>query len=103
MDAAALRAIQAPIKERYKTNPSDAYITLTARGTLDDRPAIAQGSQVMDVRELSAGDIQFDGRGSRCDQQRSILEATAVVQFDGAAVGIDPQDAAAREQIDPSV
>ncbi|MBB3233335.1 OsmC family protein [Phyllobacterium endophyticum] len=37
MDAAALRAIQAPIKERYKTNPSDAYITLTARGTLDDR------------------------------------------------------------------
>ncbi|TXR47617.1 OsmC family protein [Phyllobacterium endophyticum] len=37
MDAAALRAIQAPIKERYKTNPSDAYITLTARGTLDDQ------------------------------------------------------------------
>ena len=37
MDAAALRAIQAPIKERYKTNPSDGYITLTARGTLDDQ------------------------------------------------------------------
>jgi uncharacterized OsmC-like protein len=37
MDAAALRAIQAPIKERYRTNPQDAYITLTARGTLDDQ------------------------------------------------------------------
>jgi uncharacterized OsmC-like protein len=37
MDAAALRAIQAPIKERYKTNPKDAYITLKARGTLDDQ------------------------------------------------------------------
>jgi uncharacterized OsmC-like protein len=37
MDAAALRAIQAPIKERYKTNPKDAYITLKARGTLNDQ------------------------------------------------------------------
>jgi uncharacterized OsmC-like protein len=37
MDAAALRAIQAPIKERYKTDPKDAYITLKAHGTLDDQ------------------------------------------------------------------
>jgi uncharacterized OsmC-like protein len=37
MEAAALRAIQAPIKERYKTNPRDAHITLKARGTLDDQ------------------------------------------------------------------
>jgi hypothetical protein len=37
MDAAALRAIQAPIKERYKVNPKDVYITLKARGTLDDQ------------------------------------------------------------------
>ena len=37
MDAAGLRAMQAPIKERYRTSPSDALITLTARGTLDDQ------------------------------------------------------------------
>src|ERR1700674_4722918 len=36
MDAAALRAMQAPIKERYKSDPKAAYITLKARGTLDD-------------------------------------------------------------------
>jgi uncharacterized OsmC-like protein len=36
MDAAALRAMQAPIKERYKTEPTSAVITLKARGTLDD-------------------------------------------------------------------
>jgi uncharacterized OsmC-like protein len=36
MDAAALRAMQAPIKERYKTEPKSAVITLKARGTLDD-------------------------------------------------------------------
>lgn len=37
MEATVLRAIQAPIKERYKANPEDAYITLKARGTLDDQ------------------------------------------------------------------
>jgi uncharacterized OsmC-like protein len=36
MDAAELRAMQAPIKERYKTDPKAAVVTLKARGTLDD-------------------------------------------------------------------
>jgi uncharacterized OsmC-like protein len=36
MDAAALRAMQAPIKERYKSAPESALITLKAKGTLDD-------------------------------------------------------------------
>jgi uncharacterized OsmC-like protein len=36
MDAAGLRAMQAPIKEKYKADPSAAVITLKARGTLDD-------------------------------------------------------------------
>ena len=36
MDAGELRAMQAPIKERYKSDPKTAYITLKAKGTLDD-------------------------------------------------------------------
>ncbi len=36
MDAAELRALQAPIKERYKGDPSAALITLKAKGALDD-------------------------------------------------------------------
>ena len=36
MDAAALRAMQAPLKERYKGEPKSAFITLKAKGTLDD-------------------------------------------------------------------
>jgi uncharacterized OsmC-like protein len=36
MDAAELRTLQAPIKERYKAEPTAAVITLKARGTLDD-------------------------------------------------------------------
>ena len=36
MDATALRAMQAPLKDRYKSDPKAAYITLRAKGTLDD-------------------------------------------------------------------
>lgn len=36
MDAAELRAMQAPIKDRYKADSSAALITLKAKGTLDD-------------------------------------------------------------------
>jgi uncharacterized OsmC-like protein len=36
MDAQALRAMQAPIKDRYKGDPKAALITLKAHGTLDD-------------------------------------------------------------------
>src|ERR1700736_1340045 len=36
MDAQALRAMQAPIKDRYKADAQAAVITLRARGTLDD-------------------------------------------------------------------
>jgi len=36
MDADGLRALQAPIKDRYKNEPQAALITLKARGSLDD-------------------------------------------------------------------
>jgi len=36
MDATALRAMQAPLKDRYKSDPKSAYITLKAKGALDD-------------------------------------------------------------------
>ena len=36
MDAAQLRAMQTPIKERYRGDPQAAMITLKAKGTLDD-------------------------------------------------------------------
>ncbi len=36
MDANELRAMQAPIKDRYKNDPQAAVVTLKAKGTLDD-------------------------------------------------------------------
>jgi uncharacterized OsmC-like protein len=35
MDATELRALQAPIKERYKSDPTAGLITLKARGSID--------------------------------------------------------------------
>ena len=35
MDATELRATQAPIKEKYKTDPKAAFITLKAKGSID--------------------------------------------------------------------
>ena len=35
MDAAQLRQMQAPFKERYKSDPTTAMITLTAKGSTD--------------------------------------------------------------------
>jgi len=36
MDATALRAMQAPLKDRYKGDPGSALVTLRAKGTIDD-------------------------------------------------------------------
>ena len=36
MDSAALRAMQAPYKDKYKSDPNAAVITLKAHGTLDE-------------------------------------------------------------------
>jgi uncharacterized OsmC-like protein len=36
MDSAGLRALQAAIKDRYKTAPQAAFVTLKAKGMLDD-------------------------------------------------------------------
>jgi uncharacterized OsmC-like protein len=36
MDANALRAMQAPLKERYRGDPEAAVVTLRANGTLDE-------------------------------------------------------------------
>jgi uncharacterized OsmC-like protein len=37
MDANTLRSLQAPIKDKYRSDPDAAVITLRAQGTLDDQ------------------------------------------------------------------
>jgi uncharacterized OsmC-like protein len=37
MDSTELRALQAPLKDQYRSDPNSAVITLKAQGTLDDQ------------------------------------------------------------------
>jgi uncharacterized OsmC-like protein len=37
MDAESLRAVQAPLKDNYRSDPAAAVVTLKAQGTLDDQ------------------------------------------------------------------
>ena len=67
MDAAGLRALQAPIKERYKTDPKAAVITLKAKGSLDDANIACK---VETGRALAVAGLHpaTGGSGSSCAQ-----------------------------------
>jgi uncharacterized OsmC-like protein len=42
MDAQSLRALQAPLKERYREAPEDALLTLCAEGALDSEAVVCR-------------------------------------------------------------
>lgn len=60
MDAQQLRALQEPLKARYKTDPNAALVTLKAQGTLDDATVAckldtARGLAVAGLHPLAGG------------------------------------------------
>ncbi|GAB7348266.1 hypothetical protein MBLNU459_g6254t3 [Dothideomycetes sp. NU459] len=58
MDATALRAKQAPIKDRYKSDPSSAMVTLSSSGTLDAGSItckLSTGAAIADAKAKVAG------------------------------------------------
>jgi uncharacterized OsmC-like protein len=83
MDATALRAMQAPLKERYKGDPQSAVITLKARGTLDDT-AIA--CKVETGRALAVAGLHPATGG---DMLLEALVACAGVTLKAVATAID--------------
>src|SRR6187551_2091207 len=56
MDAAELRAMQAPIKDRYKNDPKAGLITLKARGSIAGLHPATGGSGL----ELCSGDMLLE-------------------------------------------
>jgi uncharacterized OsmC-like protein len=64
MDATALRAIQAPIKDKYRNDPEAAVVTLKAQGTLEDG-AIA--CKVETGRALAVAGLHPASGGSGAD------------------------------------
>jgi uncharacterized OsmC-like protein len=91
MDATALRAMQAPLKERYKGDPQSAIITLKARGRLDDT-AIA--CKVETGRAIAAAGLHPATGGSGLelcsgDMLLEALVACAGVTLKAVATAID--------------
>jgi uncharacterized OsmC-like protein len=91
MDANELRALQAPIKERYKADPQAAVVTLRAKGTLDDG-AIA--CKVETGRALNAAGLHPATGGSGLelcsgDMLLEALVACAGVTLKAVATALD--------------
>jgi uncharacterized OsmC-like protein len=91
MDATVLRAMQAPLKERYKGDPQSAVITLKARGSLDDT-AIA--CKVETGRALAVAGLHPATGGSGLelcsgDMLLEALVACAGVTLKAVATAID--------------
>ena len=91
MDANELRALQAPIKERYKADPQAAVVTLRAKGTLDDG-AIA--CKVETGRALAAAGLHPATGGSGLelcsgDMLLEALVACAGVTLKAVATALD--------------
>ena len=91
MDAAGLRALQAPIKERYKTDPKAAVITLKAKGSLDDTSI---SCKVETGRALAVAGLHLATGGSGLelcsgDMLLEALVACAGVTLKAVATAID--------------
>jgi uncharacterized OsmC-like protein len=91
MDSAGLRALQAPIKARYKADPKAGFITLKAKGALDDG-AIA--CKVETGRALSVAGLHPASGGSGLelcsgDMLLEALVACAGVTLKAVATALD--------------
>src|SRR5271154_1349691 len=91
MDAAGLRALQAPIKDRYKTEPKAAFITLKAKGTLDSEGIACK---VQTGRAIAAAGLHPATGGSGLelcsgDMLLEALVACAGVTLKAVATAID--------------
>ena len=91
MDANQLRAMQAPLKQRYKSEPQAAVVTLKAKGTLDDAKIACK---VETGRALSAAGLHPATGGSGLelcsgDMLLEALVACAGVTIKAVATALD--------------
>jgi uncharacterized OsmC-like protein len=91
MDASALRAMQAPLKERYKSDPQAAFITLKAKGALD---SASIACKVETGRALAAAGLHPATGGSGLelcsgDMLLEALVACAGVTLKAVATALD--------------
>ena len=91
MDSAGLRALQAPIKDRYKADPKAGLITLKAKGALDDSNIVCK---VKTGRALAVAGLHPATGGSGLelcsgDMLLEALVACAGVTLKSVATAVD--------------
>src|SRR5215469_10727671 len=72
IDAATLRQLQAPIKDRYKNDPTSALVTLSSQGTLSSTSIackLSSGPAVKEAHSRVAGLHPAAGGLCRCHAQ----------------------------------
>lgn len=91
MDANALRAMQTPIKQRYRDDPNAALVTLKAKGMLDDSDIVCK---LETGRALAAAGLHPASGGSGLelcsgDMLLEALVACAGVTLKAVATALD--------------
>ena len=104
MDANELRAMQAPIKDRYKNDAKSAFITLKAKGTLDDT-SIACKVETGRALEIAGLHPATGGSGMELCSGDMLLEALVAcagvtLSAVATALGIELRDASLRAEGD---
>jgi uncharacterized OsmC-like protein len=91
MDSVELRALQAPLKERYKADPSAAVVTLRARGELGDEKIACKIETGRAIREAGLHPATGGTGLELCsgDMLLEALVACAGVTLKSVATAID--------------
>src|SRR5258705_13830752 len=87
MDAAELRATQAPIKVRYKSDPAAAVITLKAKGSIENEGIACK---VETGRALAVAGLHPASGGSRLE----LWSGDMLLEAPGAGAGGAPKSGA---------
>ncbi|HEY5900702.1 MAG TPA: OsmC family protein, partial [Burkholderiales bacterium] len=103
MQASELRALQAPIKEKYKTDPSSALVTLRAEGRIGEGIAcrVDTGKALVEAGLHPAS----GGSGAQACSGDMLLEALVAcagvtLKAVATALGIELRDAMVRAEGD---
>jgi uncharacterized OsmC-like protein len=83
MDSVALRAIQAPLKKKYREDPAAACLTLKARGTTDDESVACR---VETARAIAVAGLHRATGGSGADLCSGDLLLEALVACAGVTL-----------------
>jgi uncharacterized OsmC-like protein len=98
MDADSLRALQAPLKDRYRSEPGAARLTLRAQGSIDDSKVVCKVETGRAIAEAGLHPFTGGSGAELCsgDMLLEALVACAGVTLKAVATALDVPLAGAR-------